>query len=185
MPPKRVSLKGQGARLFYGEATAPGATDPDADPVAAAASATEAPEAAPADIPSRSRPAPRKGQAPSLPEEMQGETAQARNQPVERVSKHASTRARKQNGIEAGDQSDAWVDKIRKSVRVPGKEVVYMRVTPQEKLRLRDIAYSYQRQGTKTTDTEISRIAVNYILEDYEQNRESSVLARVIASMLA
>jgi hypothetical protein len=83
---------------------------------------------------------------------------------------------------ETADVQDL-VRQIRRTVRAPGKEVVYVRLTPEEKTRLRDLAYSYQRQGTKTSDTEIARIAINQLLEDHERHGEASLLARVFQSM--
>ncbi len=60
-----------------------------------------------------------------------------------------------------------------------------MRLTAEEKARLADIVYTYKRQGKKTTENEINRIAVNYMVHDYKANGERSVLARVIAALLA
>lgn len=77
------------------------------------------------------------------------------------------------------------IESIRKTVKQSGKESVFVRVTPDEKRRIADIAYSYKRQGIRTTENEISRIGINYLLEDHEQNGERSILARVIAALLA
>jgi len=77
------------------------------------------------------------------------------------------------------------IDIIRKTVKNVGKEVTFVRLTPEEKNRLTDIAYTYKRQGIKTSENEISRIAINFLLEDYKTNGETSVLAKVLASLLA
>ena len=74
---------------------------------------------------------------------------------------------------------------IRKIVKTGGKEVTFVRLTPEEKKRLGDIAYTYKRQGMKTSENEISRIAINFLLEDYQANGEASILAKVLASLLA
>jgi hypothetical protein len=81
--------------------------------------------------------------------------------------------------------SDSQIDRIRKIVKVPGKEVSYVRLTSQEKDELADILYTYKRRGTKTTENEITRIAVNYLVADYKENGEASVLARVIEALRA
>jgi hypothetical protein len=80
---------------------------------------------------------------------------------------------------------DDVVETIRKAVKTPGKEVSFVRLTAEEKTQLADIVYTYKRQGKKTSENEINRIAINYILEDYRANGERSILARVIASLLA
>jgi hypothetical protein len=77
------------------------------------------------------------------------------------------------------------IDAIRKTVKSVGKEVAFVRLTPEEKNRLADIAYTYRRQGVKTSENEISRIAINFLLEDYKTNGEASILAKVLASLLA
>lgn len=92
----------------------------------------------------------------------------------------ASELASMLSGVSAGQ-----VEAIRKIVRLSGKEVSYVRLTPGEKDELADIIYAYKRRGTKTTENEISRIAVNYILADYKENGENSVLARVLEALRA
>lgn len=77
------------------------------------------------------------------------------------------------------------IETIRKIVKVPGKDVSFVRLTSGEKDQLVDIVYTYKRQGKKTTENEINRIAVNFILADYKTNGANSILARVIAALLA
>jgi hypothetical protein len=93
-----------------------------------------------------------------------------------RASKHASTQA---------VLSDSQIESIRKLVKTPGKEVSYVRLTPQEKDELAEILYTYKRRGTKTTENEITRIAVNYLVVDYKENGDASVLSRVISALRA
>lgn len=93
---------------------------------------------------------------------------QASNQASELASYHASI-----------------VETIRKTVKGVGKEVMFVRLTQQEKEQLADIAYTFKRQGQKTSENEISRIAINFLLEDYKANGEQSILAQVLARLLA
>jgi hypothetical protein len=80
---------------------------------------------------------------------------------------------------------DSLIDTIRKAVKHTGREVTFVRLTPEEKRQLADIVYTYKRQGVKTSENEISRIAMSYLLEDYKANGQESILAKVIASLLA
>lgn len=80
---------------------------------------------------------------------------------------------------------DSIIETIRKAVKHPGREVTFIRLTPEEKGRLADIVYTYKRQGVKTSENEISRIAISFLLEDYQANGQESILAEVIASLLA
>jgi len=77
------------------------------------------------------------------------------------------------------------IEHIRKTVKVFGKEVSYVRLTVAEKQRLTDLVYAYKRKGMKVAENEINRIAVNLMLEDYSANGPRSVLARVIEALLA
>jgi hypothetical protein len=81
--------------------------------------------------------------------------------------------------------TDELIETIRKAVKVPGKEVLFVRLTKEEKGQLVDIVYTYKRQGKKTSENEINRIAVNYMLEDYQAHGQNSILARVIDALLA
>ncbi|MDQ2784760.1 MAG: hypothetical protein M3Y58_07135 [Chloroflexota bacterium] len=75
------------------------------------------------------------------------------------------------------------VETIRRAVRVVGKEAATYRFSPEEKARMADLIYTYKRQGIRTSENEVSRIALNFIFQDYEQNGEGSVLAKVLEAL--
>jgi hypothetical protein len=174
---RRVSVKGKGAELFFGGddsdiVAAPAGDQPaHAAPHHHALTATEAhatdpatPDAPPVSSPPTSRP--------------------ARSHAKRLASKHASVLA-------PGDASTremldrTVIEAIRRTVKVPGREVSYVRLTPEEKGQLTDIVYTYKRQGMKTSENEINRIAVNYMLADYQEHGEQSILAMVLAALQA
>jgi hypothetical protein len=72
------------------------------------------------------------------------------------------------------------VEGVRKAVKRVGKEAATYRFTPEEKQHLADIVYTYGRQGYRTSENEITRIAVNWLLWDYQEQGEHSVLARLL-----
>jgi hypothetical protein len=72
------------------------------------------------------------------------------------------------------------IETVRKAVKQIGKEAATHRFTFEEKQTLADIEYSYRRQGIRTSENEITRIAINYFVEDYRQNGENSILAKVL-----
>jgi len=153
---KRASLKGLGAEIFFPDDGASLAPPPAEDvPPSETAGGTETAEPAP---------------IRSL------QTTRARPPEREPASVRASVLA---------PVPDEVVSVIRQVVKDPGKEVLYVRLTAAEKGQLADIAYTYKRQGKKTSDTEIGRIAVNYLMQDYQANGANSVLARVIDALLA
>jgi predicted DsbA family dithiol-disulfide isomerase len=91
---------------------------------------------------------------------------------IKKESKSASTRA-------------SMIETIRKTVKSLGAKVSFTRVTPEEKARLADIIYTYKRQGVKTSENEINRIAMNFLIEDFHNNGKESVLAQVIEALNA
>ena len=80
---------------------------------------------------------------------------------------------------------DMLIETIRKTVKQIGKETTFLRLTPEEKEQLREIDYTYKRQGIKTSENEISRIGLKFLLEDYKAHGEASILARVLAALNA
>jgi hypothetical protein len=99
-----------------------------------------------------------------------------RKKAIKKESYRASTLARKQ---------DSMIETIRKTVKTLGTKVSFTRVTPEEKGRLEDIVYTYKRQGIKTSENEINRIAMNFLVEDFNKNGKESVLAQVIEALNA
>jgi hypothetical protein len=69
---------------------------------------------------------------------------------------------------------------IRQAVRQIGKEAATHRFTLEEKRALKDIEYSYGARGVRTSENEITRIAVNHLIQDYRDNGENSILAQVL-----
>ncbi len=75
------------------------------------------------------------------------------------------------------------VQTVRKTLKTQGKEVAFTRITSEEKQQLADILYTYKRQGRKTTENEITRIAINYLMEDYMAHGDLSILASIFAAL--
>src|SRR3954469_6975364 len=98
----------------------------------------------------------------------------------------------KQDSLQASNLASALalnattIESIRKIVKNPGKEdVLYVRLSKEEKDRIADVSYTYKRQGIKTSDNELVRVAINTLLEDYKVNGEKSILAIILASLHA
>lgn len=80
---------------------------------------------------------------------------------------------------------DSVVEAIRRVVKFTGKETGYVRLTPEEKGQVTDILYNCKRKGYKTSENEIYRVALNFLFHDYHEHGDASLLARVLASLLA
>ena len=192
MASKRVSLKGKGADLFFGDYTP--SPDSGQDSGVAATNGQSATESVVPEVGESPTPPPSAESSPVEPAvaptaaRRPVRRASGRTQPTDESdaidSKQASKLARQRADAQASTDREL-VDAIRKVVKVPGREVSFVRLTPEEKAQLTDIVYTYKRQGMKTTETEINRIALNYLLHDYHEHGEHSVLARVLAALLA
>ncbi len=80
---------------------------------------------------------------------------------------------------------DRLIEDIRKAVKVIGREPGTIRLTEHEKSQLTDLIYTLERQGNRTSENEVYRIAINYLLEDWRQHDKESVLARVLSALHA
>lgn len=78
---------------------------------------------------------------------------------------------------------DALVKEIRKRVKDFGKEAATYRLTEEEKRKLYDLVYRYKLRDIRTSENEITRIAINFILDDYQLNNKASILNRVIEAL--
>jgi len=97
-------------------------------------------------------------------------------------TKHDTTVSRNQATVIPVDEKDI-IEAVRKAVKQLGKEPATQRLTLEEKQALADIEYSYKRQGIRTSGNEIIRIATNYLVKEYRQNGENSILAQVLQKL--
>jgi hypothetical protein len=96
------------------------------------------------------------------------------------IPRHHDTMQPSNHETTLPDQDERIEEKVRKAVKQIGKEAATHRFTLEEKNALADIEYSYKRQGIRTSENEITRIAMNYFVEDYRLNGENSLLAKVL-----
>jgi hypothetical protein len=92
---------------------------------------------------------------------------------------HATTVSRNHDTALPVHATDIF-EVVRKAVKQIGKEAATHRFTLEEKNLLADIEYTYKRGGMRTSENEITRIAINYIVEDYRHNGEESILANIL-----
>ncbi|SRR5260370_39602564 len=129
-----------------------------------------------------SRKEPENQDAPVVTDAFEAQPKQ--NKPSNLSSKHESMRASKLASTLA--LSHEIIEDIRKIVKTPAKEeVLYVRVTKDEKKQLGAIEYAYKGQDIETSAQELGRIAVNFLIADYKANGENSVLAKVLAALNA
>ena len=104
------------------------------------------------------------------------------------VSSNDSNRASARASMLANNQDDT-IETIRKTVKQVGKDTLFVRLTTDEKHRVTSVVYAfnemYRRESRKTSENELGRIGINFLLEDYKANGEQSILARVLAALNA
>lgn len=78
---------------------------------------------------------------------------------------------------------DQIIETLRRAVKDFGKEAATHRFTLQEKKAIMTIVHELQMQGTRTSENEITRIAVNFTADDYHHHGSQSLLARVLQAL--
>ena len=84
-----------------------------------------------------------------------------------------------------GATAPAMVKDIRKAVKQLGKEAATHRFTREEKDAIARIIFTYGQQEMRTCENEITRIGINWLLEDYQANGKGSMLHKVLAALQA
>src|SRR6266480_5918981 len=83
------------------------------------------------------------------------------------------------------DRDIDYVESVRKAVKLLGEKAATHRFTADEKDAIADIVYSLRKKGITTTENEIARIAINYLVWEYRQNKQTSILSRVLERLNA
>lgn len=110
------------------------------------------------------------------------DTVTPRHNEIMVESMHASMQASNNASMQALNQ-ESIIEVIRKSVKDVGKDSATYRLTPEEKKALLELSFSYKMQGYKTSENEIIRIAINFLLEDQKQNGRNSVIQGVLDAL--
>jgi hypothetical protein len=97
--------------------------------------------------------------------------------------RHRDTTVSRHHDTATAAMGPAKLETIRQAVRQIGKEAATHRFTIQEKDALKEIEYTYGRKGIRTSENEITRIAVNHLIQDFHENGDSSILARVLEKL--
>jgi hypothetical protein len=100
------------------------------------------------------------------------------------ASKQESMQAIKLASYHASNQAD-MIEAIRRVVKTIGAKTTFVRLTEEEKDRLIDVVYTYKRQGIKTSENELVRIAIAYLLEEHSERTHDSTLAKVLSALNA
>ena len=78
---------------------------------------------------------------------------------------------------------DTTIATIATLVTAFGKEAATYRFTQDEKNAIRGAVYSLRQKGQFVTENEILRVALNFIMLDFRQRGETSILAGVLRAL--
>jgi hypothetical protein len=104
---------------------------------------------------------------------------------VKRAPKNRDTMLPRHHGTTVSRYHDTLIEAIRKAVKDFGKEAATHRFTQEEKQGIADLIYAYSKQGLKTSENEIARIGINFIIQDYKENGEDCLLGRALKALSA
>lgn len=85
-----------------------------------------------------------------------------------------------QLGIKVSSNHNATIAKIARIIRKKGTNASTYRFTSSEKQSLLKIIYKFRRQEIKITENDIVRIAINFLIENFETEKED-FLQKVIS----
>lgn len=117
--------------------------------------------------------------------------AQPRTQNVNDETKQATTTPRNRDTTASrthdttADNGDDYIEVVRKAVKLLGEKAATHRFTADEKDAIADIVYSLKKKGIATSENEITRIAINYLVWEHRQSKHASILSRVLERLNA
>lgn len=77
----------------------------------------------------------------------------------------------------------AVIETVRKALMTFGKEAATHRFTPEEKQGIAEMIFAFRQENLRTSENEIARIAINWLILDYKRNKEDSVLYQVLLAL--
>ena len=106
-----------------------------------------------------------------------------KTKPDHKQPSNRDTMQPRNHDTEVSRYHDTTIEIIRKAVKVIGKDAATHRFTIEEKRAIADLVYAYKLQGIRTSENEITRIAVNFVLQDNQESGKNGVLERVLRAL--
>lgn len=102
---------------------------------------------------------------------------------VKKKPRYHDTMTPRNHDTVVSSNHDTIIQTVRRAVKELGKEAATHRFTVKEKRAVIDLIYTYKNAGIKTSENEVARIGINFILEDYKQNGENSILDQALKAL--
>ena len=127
---------------------------------------------------------------PATPEPAQSRLPR-RSSPAKKPSttpRRNDTKVSRHHDTEIPRYQGELIQEIRRVVFEPGREAATLRLSAEEKDRLAQVIHEYRgyrRQGRRTSETDIIRIALNFLLQEHEAHGEESILSQVMEALVS
>ena len=87
------------------------------------------------------------------------------------------------HGIVVSRHQATTIEYVRRSVKEFGKEAATHRFTLVEKRAIANIVHTLNMQGIRTTENEITRIAINFVIDEFNRQEKDSLLGLVLQAL--
>jgi len=96
---------------------------------------------------------------------------------------HATTIPSNHDTVIPRHHDSTVIEEVRKALRMFGKEAATHRFTLEEKQTLAEIIFSFRQKNLRTSENQITRIAINWLMLDYKKTQENSILHQALLAL--
>jgi len=96
---------------------------------------------------------------------------------------HATTTPSNHDTVIPRHHDSTVIEEVRKALRKFGKEAATHRFTLEEKQAIAEIIFTFRQKNIRTSENEITRIAINWLMLDHMKNEENSILHQALLAL--
>jgi hypothetical protein len=96
---------------------------------------------------------------------------------------HATTISSNHDTVVPRYHDTAMIEVVRRALKVFGKEAATHRFTLEEKQSIAELIFAFRQKNIRTSENEITRIAINWLMLDYKNNGENSILHQALFAL--
>ena len=96
---------------------------------------------------------------------------------------HATTIPSNHDTVVPRYHDTAATEVVRRALKVFGKEAATHRFTLEEKQAIAKLIFAFRQKNIRTSENEITRIAINWLMLDYKKNEENSILHQALLAL--
>jgi len=110
-------------------------------------------------------------------------TTEKKIEPPAPNGNHATTTPSNHDTVIPRHHDSTVIEEVRKALRKFGKEAATHRFTLEEKQAIAEIIFTFRQQNIRTSENEITRIAINWLILDHMKNKEISILHQSLRAL--